>query len=139
MGIKQEVITLHDAIKSALETQYPGHYIKVFENIEDSFVKPAILTTPPVMEVHEMTTKDSFLVTFKCESYVCYSLTVENASILALQYSAYLSRFIHGNNWGLRINSAKVTEAQPAKIDGLDNIVVQCVNWEQTIEITETI
>lgn len=137
MGSKQEIISLQRAIDEHLNSHYPDHYINVFSRVEENFKKPAILTEPPIFEMHEWASARNFILNMKCNSFICYSSTFENADLEAIQFSAYLAKFINGNKWGLKLAPAKVIDIQPSKIEGLDNIVVQCVSWEQIIEITE--
>lgn len=140
MGNKQEIKEYKTAIEAALKTQFPEHDITVFKRIDDIFNLPAIIVNPPIMEpvIGGPISKGKLTVNLKNSAFVCYSVVDEENEYNCIQVSAYLGNFIKDNTWGLKIMPAKVSIIEPTIIEGLESLVIQRVDFEQHVTITET-
>lgn len=134
-----EIIDYKAALETALAAQYPNHNITVFKRLSEDFSLPAIVVNIPVLEPNAsggITTQkmNSLLQT---NAFVLYSAADEENEIECLQRSVNLSKFINGNTWGLRITPAKVTLVEPMLVEGLEEYIMQRIDFEQNLVITE--
>ncbi len=138
MGSKQEVIEYKEAIYTALSKKYPGVDLTVFNRISDDFKTPAIVVNPPKMGPSSLPQNASRLnLTLNICVFVCYLADDVNNEFDCIQLSANVAKFINLQTWGLKITPAKVTGINPIEIENLEDLIIQRIDFEQQINITE--
>ena len=70
-------------------------------------------------------------------AFLLYSAADEANEMECLQLSANLGKYINGNTWGLKIMPAKVTLIEPMLVEGLEEYIIQRIDFEQNLVITE--
>lgn len=136
MANGKELINYKNALEEALKAQFNDMTILVFDDMDENTQLPAIVVDKPVLETtfQNVASKTNFTTTMIVSVYVVYSAAEENSNINAIQTSANVGKFIHGSLFGLR-TPAKVTEIEPAVVDGLEAFDIQRIGFEQNISI----
>lgn len=136
MANGKELINYKNALEEALKAQFSDMTILVFDDMDENTQLPAIVVDKPVLETtfQNVASKTNFTTTMIVSVYVVYSAAEENSNINAIQTSANVGKFIHGGLFGLR-TPAKVTEIEPAVVDGLEAFDIQRIGFEQNISI----
>lgn len=139
MANGKEIKNYKKAIEAALQAQYPKHHITVFKRIAGDFALPAIVINIPVFVPREdfKGMKGQLMNTLQTNAFLLYSAADEENEMECLQLSANLANFIHNNNWGLAITPAKVTLTEPMIVEGLEDYIIQRIDFEQNVIITE--
>jgi len=138
LGSKQEIIEYKNALTTALSEKYPSIDLTVFNRIGDDFKTPAIVVNPPIMEPSSLPPiKDRLNLTLKLSTFVCYLADDTENEFNCIQLSANVAKFISMQTWGLRITPAKVLSINPVIIEGLEDLIIQRIDFEQQINITE--
>jgi len=136
MANGKELIEYKDAIQDAFNAQFPDIKTVVFKRIEDDFKLPAIVINLPVLEPNFAGNmpKGKTRTTLQTAAFVLFSAADEANEMECLQLSAGVGNFINGNCFGQQF-PAKVTLIEPMLVEGLENFIIQRVDFEQNIEI----
>lgn len=138
MGSKQEIIEYKNAVRAAFSEKYPDVCLTVFNRIDDNFKTPAIVVNPPLMTPSALPpVKDRLNLTLKVSTFVCYLADDIENEFNCIQLSANLAKFISMQTWGLKITPAKISSITPVVIEGLEDLIIQRIDFEQQINITE--
>lgn len=138
MGSKQEIIEYKNAIKTALLEKYPSMDLTVFNSIDDNFKTPAIVVNPPIMEPSSLPPVVGRLnLTLRISTFICFLADDVENEFNCIQLSANVAKFISMQTWGLKITPAKVLSINPVIIEGLEDLIIQRIDFEQQINITE--
>ena len=136
MANGKELIDYKNALEEAFENQFPDITTIVFKRIEDDFRLPAIVINIPVLEPNFAANmpKGKTRATVQTAAFVLFSAADEANEMECLQLSANIGNFINGNNFGQAF-PAKVTLIEPILVEGLENFIIQRIDFEQNIEI----
>jgi len=139
MANGKEITNYKEAIEKALRAQYPGHHVTVFKRLSDDFALPTIVINIPVLVPREdfKGMKGKMNNTLQTNAFLIYSAADEENEMECLQLSANLANFINDNTWGLAITPAKVTLNEPMIVDGLEDYIIQRIDFEQNVMITD--
>lgn len=137
MGSNQEIIEYKNALSAALAAEYPDINLTVFNRIDDDFATPAIVVNPPVMEPSGLPpSKNKLPLILKVSAFVCYLADDVENEYKCIQLSADLAAFVKLQTWGLKIMPAKFIAVNPVIIEGLEDLIIQRVDFEQQMDIT---
>lgn len=139
MANGKEIINYKTAIEAAMVAQYPGHYTAVFKRLSGDFALPAIVINIPVFVPNEQFKglKGQMNNVMQTNAFLLYSAADEENEMECLQLSTNLANFINDNCWGLKMTPAKVTLNEPMIVEGLEEYIIQRIDFEQNIMITE--
>lgn len=139
MANRQEVKELKSAMEKAFSEQYPEHTISVFKRFTEDIELPAIIVNIPVFVPHERagSSRGTLPAVIENNVFVMYSAADEKNEDECLQLSTNIANFINGNNWGLAIPPAKIALIEPVIEEGLEECIIQRIDYEQNLTIKD--
>lgn len=138
MGSNKEIKAYKEALEQSLNDEFKGYFISVFKRLDDKFKLPAIIVNPPkFVPTGSVNTPSKTMLNAICDAFVCFSVADEENELECVQTSADLASFINKKNWGVKcITPAVVDSVNPVCIDGLEDLVIGKVRFNQNIAIT---